>query len=89
MQKTSRKDLFDLFLQKLQKLSDRNLIFISIFIVPLLYLTNIDYNPDIYFMLNNGKLLLNQGFVTTEMFTVHQGFHITIEKWLYCLKPIK
>ena len=81
----NKPDLFETISKKLKNLSAKHLIMMAIFIVPLYFFVTIDINPDIYFMLNNGKLLINHGFVKTEMFTVHQGLYITIEKWLYCL----
>ena len=40
---------------------------------------------DIWFMLNHGRYILNNGFTNIEPFTVHEGFVFSFEKWLSCI----
>lgn len=45
-----------------------------------------DINPDIWFMLNNGKYIVeNLSFPTKEFMTVHTSFDVFAEKWLTCV----
>ena len=49
------------------------------------FMINIDHNPDIYFMMNHGRYILNNGFTSIEPFTVHEGLAFSFEKWLSCI----
>lgn len=40
---------------------------------------------DIWFMLNHGRYIINNGFVSIEPFTLHQGLEFSFEKWLTCV----
>lgn len=41
----------------------------------------INYN-DIWFLLNHGRYILNNGFPTIEPFTIHQNFSFVMQQWL-------
>ena len=53
------------------------------FNIPLLIVLawNIHYN-DIWFLLNHGRYILNNGFPTIEPFTIHHDFAFVIQQWL-------
>lgn len=42
-------------------------------------------NNDLYFMFNHGRYILENGFPTTEPFTIHEGFSFSIQKWASCV----
>ena len=37
---------------------------------------------DIWFLLNHGRYVLENGIPHTEPFTIHQGFHFIMQQWL-------
>ena len=41
----------------------------------------VEYN-DIWFLLNHGKYVLNNGFPSIEPFTIHQNFSFVMQQWL-------
>ena len=41
----------------------------------------VEYN-DIWFLLNHGKYVLNNGFSSIEPFTIHQNFSFVMQQWL-------
>ena len=41
----------------------------------------VEYN-DIWFLLNHGKYVLNNGFPSVEPFTIHQNFSFVMQQWL-------
>ena len=53
------------------------------FNIPLLLvlLWRVEYN-DIWFLLNHGEYVLNNGFPSIEPFTIHQGFSFVMQQWL-------
>ena len=53
--------------------------FVPIFICSILYL---DKEYDIWFLLNHGKYVLNNGFPTIEPFTMHSDFSFVMQQWL-------
>ena len=62
------------------------IIYSSLIILIVLYLfLKYEDNPDIYFMLNNGKYLVENGFTNIEPFTIHNFTNYTFEKWLTCI----
>ena len=46
----------------------------------LLRLTNL--GEDIWFIINNGRYILNHGFFTIDPFTMHEGLHVVVQQWL-------
>lgn len=60
------------------------LIYALYFTIPLLFISNVLDN-DIWFQLNHGREILANGFGTTEIFTVHEGWQFSYEKWLTCV----
>lgn len=60
----------------------KKMMFLYFNIPLLLVLTwNVDYN-DIWFLLNHGRYILNNGFPTVEPFTIHQDFAFIVQQWL-------
>ena len=53
------------------------------FNIPLLLVLTfrVDYN-DIWFLLNHGKYVLNNGFPLIEPFTIHENFAFVMQQWL-------
>ena len=39
-------------------------------------------NNDIWFILNFGRYILNNGFPTIDPFTIHDGLEIIVQQWL-------
>lgn len=65
--------------QFIRKYSKYLLLLIPILVIGK-YLDN-----DIWFMLNHGRYISQNGFTTIEPFTVHEGLEFSFEKWLTCL----
>ena len=61
------------------KLEILSYLFIPIFL-GLLRLTNL--GEDIWFIINNGRYILNHGFFTIDPFTIHKGLHVVVQQWL-------
>ena len=73
-----------------KKIKNDKIIYISfisifIFFVVIQYKLVYSQNPDIYFMLNHGKYIIENGFPTIEPFTIHENLTFQIEKWLTCI----
>lgn len=49
--------------------------------VGLLFLSH-SLDNDIYFLLNHGRYVVEQGIPTTEPFTIHEGFSFLMQQWL-------
>lgn len=46
------------------------------------YHDNTVNNPDIYFLLNHGEYVLENGFPFIEPFSIHQGLKFVMQQWL-------
>ena len=62
---------------------------IFLFLLPFICIRRVLDN-DIWFMLNHGRYLLDNGlfsggFATIEPFTVHEGLAFSFEKWATCV----
>lgn len=57
---------------------------ICMFLLPLLFVKRVIDN-DTWFIMNHGRYILENGFATTEPFTIHEGLSFTFEKWLTCI----
>ncbi len=72
-----------------------SMLYLFIPIVISILFIDIKEQGDIWFLLNHGKYVLNQGFPTIEPFTIHQGLSFVMQQWLssvifylaYCLSP--
>ena len=56
-------------------------IFIAILFLPLLLVWR-DLTNDVWFLLNSGRYVLQQGIPHIEPFTFHQGFEFVMHQWL-------
>ena len=57
---------------------------ILILAIPLLFVT-VAMDNDFWFIINHGRYILQNGFVSVEPFTVHEGLAFSFEKWLTCI----
>lgn len=46
------------------------------------FLIGHDLNNDIWFILNSGRYVLQNGFPYTEPFTIHEGMSFVMQQWL-------
>ena len=53
--------------------------FIPIFVCSII---SLDKEADIWFLLNHGKYVLENGFSTIEPFTIHHGLNFVMQQWL-------
>ena len=44
--------------------------------------TIIQIGLDIWYMINEGRYILNNGFPYIDVFTFHEGFKLVIQQWL-------
>jgi len=63
------------------KLQYRKYIKLILFI-PCLFVLFESMDNDIWFLLNHGRYVLENGFPHIEPFTIHQGFHFVMQQWL-------
>lgn len=68
---------------KLKKYCPSKKMLFLYFNIPLLLVLTfrVDYN-DIWFLLNHGKYVLNNGFPLIEPFTIHENFAFVMQQWL-------
>ena len=66
--------------QKLSNLSQQGLVLSLMFFGALLQRWRPD--NDLWFILNGGRYVMEQGIPHTEPFTVHAGLHFVLEQWL-------
>ncbi len=71
-------------IEKIKKYQPPKHICFLYFFVPIFVSTilNIDRENDIWFLLNHGKYVLQNGFPTIEPFSMHQGFSFVMQQWL-------
>lgn len=66
--------------------TNRGVLIILFSITTLFAIIFMDTNQDIWFMLNNGKYLVENGtFPTKEFITIHNDYTVLIEKWITCV----
>ena len=56
-------------------------IFYIAMFVPILTM-KLGFDSDIWFLLNHGRYILNNGFPTTEPFTIHTDLNFIMQQWL-------
>ncbi len=56
-------------------------IFIAIIFLPVLLVWR-DLTNDVWFLLNSGRYVVQQGIPVIEPFTLHQGFEFVMQQWL-------
>ncbi len=59
-----------------------SMLYLFIPIVLSILFIDVKEQGDIWFLLNHGKYVLNQGFPTIEPFTIHQGLAFVMQQWL-------
>ena len=47
------------------------------------FIFNKTLDDDGYFLLKHGEYIINNGFPTTEPFTMHQNLNFVMQQWLY------
>ncbi len=53
------------------------------FIIPILMLIiSFEYQDDLWFILNYGKYIINNGFATIDPFTIHENLDFIMQQWL-------
>lgn len=68
---------------KIIKFIKENWFFIFLIIPFIAFcLANRGADNDIWFLLNNGRYVLNHGIPHVEPFTIHQGLHYVMQQWL-------
>ena len=67
------------------KIKKSYFLIIAVILLFASFASNIDTNPDVYFMMNHGRYILNNGFTSIEPFTIHDGLSFQFEKWLSCI----
>lgn len=45
-------------------------------------LTSTSFDNDIWFLINTGKYIVNNGFPNIDPFTIHEGFNLVIQQWI-------
>lgn len=45
-------------------------------------LTSTSFDNDIWFLINTGRYILNNGFPNIDPFTIHDGFNLVIQQWI-------
>ena len=45
-------------------------------------LTSTSFDNDIWFLINTGRYILNNGFPSIDPFTIHEGFSLVIQQWI-------
>lgn len=55
---------------------------ILVLFIPCLIVLFKSLDNDIWFLLNHGRYVLENGIPHTEPFTIHQGFHFIMQQWL-------
>lgn len=45
-------------------------------------LTSTSFDNDIWFLINTGRYIINNGFPTVDPFTIHEGFSLVIQQWI-------
>lgn len=53
-----------------------------VFSLPFLLFYRSAIDNDTYWLINNGKYILANGFPSFDPFTIHNGLHITVQQWL-------
>lgn len=58
--------------------------FFVLLIIPFIFIciANNTVDNDIWFLLNNGKYIINNGFPITDPFSLHEGLNYIIQQWL-------
>lgn len=72
------------FVLKLKKYKPSKQILLLYIFVPIIMcaLRKLTIEEDIWFLLNHGKYILENGFPTIEPFSMHQGFSFVMQQWL-------
>ena len=57
---------------------------LSFLLIPIFIgmLTATSFDNDIWFLVNTGRYILNNGFPTIDQFTIHEGFNLVIQQWI-------
>lgn len=57
---------------------------LSFLLIPILFgfLTSSAFDNDIWFLMNTGRTILQKGFITTDIFTIHSNFSLVIQQWI-------
>ena len=65
----------------------KNYWYFILLVIPIIICCYNSKTPDndIWFLLNNGKSILNNGFTNIDTFTIHEGLHYTMQQWLSCV----
>ena len=56
----------------------------SLFAIPFFFIISYNYfiDSDMWFLLNIGKYITNNGFFNIDPFTIHEGLNVIIQQWL-------
>ena len=56
----------------------------SFLLLPILFgfLTATSFDNDIWFLMNTGRTILKDGFITIDPFTIHENFSLVIQQWI-------
>lgn len=67
-------------MNKLKSIKIEHLLYILMFVPILFFLKSL--NNDFYFLYKHGEFVIQNGFPTTEPFTVHYGSEFVMQQWL-------
>jgi hypothetical protein len=66
-----------------QDINNKNrILFLFLLFLPCLLIFNRGLNNDIWFILNDGRYVFQNGIPHIEPFTIHQGFEFVMQQWL-------
>lgn len=57
---------------------------LSFLLIPIFFgfLTSLSFDNDIWFLINTGKTILKNGFITIDQFTIHDNLSLVIQQWI-------
>lgn len=57
---------------------------LSFLLIPIFFgfLTALSFDNDIWFLINTGRTILNDGFITIDQFTIHNDLSLVIQQWI-------
>ncbi len=71
------------FLQKYKKWNPTKGVRLLLLFIPIILLfITFRIDNDFWFLINTGKTILEKGFITTEIFTIHEGLSFIPQQWL-------